>query len=129
MAEAVERAVSMALRDWFLIDGTMDNAGQTALELSDDRGSRRARSIRETGWTVTGPLARTFSDSGSWPPPDIVMGRTITISLAIDDWRYIVSELTHWAAVSDVVGHAHDASWSRRLAARLAEEALNAEGA
>jgi hypothetical protein len=122
-------SVEIAVSDWLIVDGTMDNEVSSEAENGDLRQIvELGSSIRQAGWSTIPDWPKDVAGFQNWPAP----GQTATMILTGDQWALIHSALTHWALVSDRVGHADDAERSRAIAAlidrQLTEQGWTPEG-
>ncbi|MCB7137440.1 hypothetical protein [Cellulosimicrobium marinum] len=119
------------VRDWHLVDGTLDNTGAVERVGGDEALAEAAGRLREAGWAAAAQHPRVQPGWG-WPPED----DDLAVTLDRGDWALVVSELHRWADVGDLQGDrqgdplgADDAASSRRIAraieARLADPAAD----
>jgi hypothetical protein len=106
-----DQTVSMALRDWFFVDGSMDTASWRARHIDyDESAARTAGRIREAGWAATGHLTGPALDSGKWPPPGDVQDQMVTVTLTADEWIFVLSALRRDVGAETHLGRADDAA-------------------
>ncbi|KAB2369630.1 hypothetical protein [Actinomadura montaniterrae] len=95
-----ELAISLPMRQWHIIDGTVDNEINSRYERPDWEDIRTVgMTIREAGWHQVAGMTPGTPRSGAWPPDDEV----VTVKLPRSCWRWVVAVLEHWAQVSDEI--------------------------
>ncbi|GAA3222128.1 hypothetical protein [Nonomuraea helvata] len=115
--------IAMSLRQWGLIDASMDNDASVETVDGDRRQADLARSIRRAGWDQIAHWTPGVPGSGSWPPPDEVVKPELTIA----PWLLAIDVLERWAASGDRVGH-HDRAAQKRELRELIISRLQAHG-
>ncbi|GIG20638.1 hypothetical protein Cch01nite_13620 [Cellulomonas chitinilytica] len=112
--------ITMPVRDWQLIDATVDNTVAVAAVDGDDDRVATGRRVRRTGWAASAAHPHVDDGSLGWPPPDAFL----SVGLRLADWSFVLAELEGWAAVSERVGLTEEPDDSARierfLRARLA---------
>src|SRR3954451_12819693 len=100
--------IRMSLADWKFIDAGLDNCVATNREVwtdeSDPQKAARAHRIRERGWDVTRPIEQPILDAGTWPPDEATMRASVALSLAADDWWFVLELLRDSAALAVSTG-------------------------
>lgn len=115
--------IGMTLRQWGLIDASMDNDASVETVNGNRQRADLARSIRKAGldqlfrWTsgVPGP--------GSWPLPDEIVKPKLTIA----QWLLTIDVLERWAAAAARTGR-HEAAAQERELRELILSRLQAHG-
>jgi hypothetical protein len=135
----VRYTIHLLIRDWLLIDGTMDNHVQSAIDgavpdappgghtgnetdLDDElsqlpRVARLGSSIRRAGWEQIPGWPHDLEGFKTWPAP----GQTATMSLTAGQWNLVVAALRHWADVDEQLSDVEGAARSRAIAATVAQ--------
>ena len=131
-------AIPLLIRDWLLIDGTMDNHVQSAIdgsvpddldEWADDDGSeeedeedaelpkvaRVGLGIRRAGWDQIPGWPHDARGFQTWPAP----GQMATMTLTGRQWELVLSALHFWADVDESMSDTEGAAESRAAAAAL----------
>ncbi|MBF8188786.1 hypothetical protein ITP53_24235 [Nonomuraea sp. K274] len=115
--------IAMSLRQWGLIDASMDNDASVETVNGNRQRADLARSIRQAGldqifrWTPGVP------GSGSWPPPDEIVKPKLTIA----QWLLTIDVLERWAAAADRTGR-HEAAVQERELRELIISRLQTHG-
>jgi hypothetical protein len=100
--------VKMTVRQWQIIDGTMDNTVSVEAENGDpDNVVEAGRSIREAGWDQVAHWTPGVPGSGKWPPDN----QMVTVTLTRGQWALAASSLDRWADIKDP----EDAAVSRAI--------------
>ncbi len=73
------------MRQWHLIDGTMDNLAAVERVGGDVAAADRAMAIREKGWQVLREHPRAGLGAVGWPPVD----DPFVVQLSPDDWAFV----------------------------------------
>jgi hypothetical protein len=97
--------MTLPVRDWSLIDATMDNTVSIAAQNGNAPLVDRGRQVRETGWAAVRRHPRRKEGWGGWPPQD----EELSVALPSDAWRFIASELLRWADVQSLMKPDEDA--------------------
>ena len=105
-------SVRMLISDWLLIDGTMDNHVQSAVDDARPDVAELGLSIREAGWRQLPDWPHSAEGFKTWPAP----GQTATMTLTGAQWSLVVVALRHWADVSESLAKTGEADKSRTLA-------------
>ncbi|MEU7617248.1 hypothetical protein AB0B27_14305 [Micromonospora rifamycinica] len=94
--EAKVYVVDMTVRQWQIIDATIDNEVDTEIVDGDPGGVvSLGGSIRQAGWDQATDATR------AWLPDEEV----ITITLSGRQWNLVADALSRWAEVSDGIGN------------------------
>lgn len=95
-SEGVPIEVSMSVKDWQWLDGTIDNT--VAMDSADgDTGTmEQGRRIRSAGWEAARVHPRSKDGWAGWPPFD----EELIISLPATAWHYAIQELRRWDQVA-----------------------------
>uniref|UniRef100_UPI003F494826 hypothetical protein n=1 Tax=Nonomuraea sp. CA-252377 TaxID=3240003 RepID=UPI003F494826 len=115
--------IAMPLRQWGLIDASMDNDASVETVNGNRHRADLARSIRRAGWDQIANWTPGVPGSGSWPPPDEIVKPKLTIA----QWLLTIDVLERWAASGDRVGH-HDRAAQERELRELIISRLQAHG-
>ncbi|QDY11199.1 hypothetical protein FJK98_32035 [Micromonospora sp. HM134] len=108
--EAELFAVDMTVRQWQIIDATIDNEVDTEITNGDPGGVvSLGGSIRQAGWDQATDATR------AWLPE----GEVITITLSGRQWRLVVDALSRWAEVSDGIGNREECQLRRQVRAAV----------
>ncbi|MFG2050860.1 hypothetical protein ACGFIW_25930 [Micromonospora sp. NPDC048935] len=131
-----EHSINLLVSDWLLIDATMDNHVNSAIDGAVPSGSewespgdaraetgatrppavaRLGISIRQAGWDQIPGWPHDVEGFRTWPAP----GQTATVTLTGVQWRLVVVALRHWAAVAESLSDAEVAARSRAIATAL----------
>jgi hypothetical protein len=148
----VQYSVQVLVSDWLIIDGTMDNHVQSAIDgtvpddIDDDSGespssdiqadleisrlprvARLGLSIRRAGWKQVSGWPDDVEGFKTWPTP----GQMATMTLTGGQWNLVVFALRHWADVDEHIGDFAGAVRSRAIATsirqRLVEQGWSPE--
>lgn len=104
--------IELTVRQWQIIDGTMDNAVAVASQNGDPRAIvDLGSSVRAAGWEQVGRRDSDVPGSGGWPPNEQVA----TVTMSGEQWALVSSSLAHWAEISEELGDVDDASTSRAI--------------
>ncbi|MEU7905012.1 hypothetical protein [Actinoplanes sp. NPDC049118] len=144
-SEQAEYPVRILISDWLLIDGTMDNHVQSAIDgavpdsvpgwdvaakrsaRKPPRVARLGNSIRQAGWDQIPGWPHDGEGFRTWPAP----GQTATMTLTGLQWKLVVFALNCWADVDERMSDAEGAARSRAIATavgqRLAEQGWSPE--
>ncbi|WP_155127396.1 hypothetical protein [[Actinomadura] parvosata] len=115
--------IAMPLRQWGLIDASMDNDASVETVNGDRRRADLARSIRRAGWDQIAHWTPGVPGSGSWPPPDEIVKPKLTIA----QWLLTIDVLERWAEAADRTGR-HEAAARERELRELIVSRLQAHG-
>ncbi|MEQ4724747.1 hypothetical protein [Nonomuraea sp. B19D2] len=115
--------IAMPLRQWGLIDASMDNDAGVETVNGNRRRADLARSIRRAGWGQIAHWTPGVPGSGSWPPPDDIVKPKLTIA----QWLLTIDVLERWAAAADRTGR-HEAAAQERELRELILSRLQAHG-
>ncbi|MGW0811062.1 hypothetical protein [Nonomuraea sp. NPDC002799] len=115
--------IAMPLRQWGLIDASMDNDASVETVNGDHQRADLARSIRMAGWDQIAHWTPGFPGSGSWPPPNEIVKPELTIA----QWLLAIDVLERWAAAADRTGR-HEAAAQERELRELILSRLQAHG-
>ena len=132
-----KHSVQMLIRDWLVIDGTMDNHAQSCVDgaapddmeedgrLSESPGwdadeeisglpitAQVADSIRRAGWDQIPGWPHDGEGFKTWP----ALGQTATVTLTGVQWNLVVFALRYWADVDESLSDADGAAESRAIA-------------
>ncbi|MGW4410943.1 hypothetical protein ACWEJ6_43400 [Nonomuraea sp. NPDC004702] len=103
--------IAMPLRQWGLIDASMDNDASVETVNGDRQRADLARGIRQAGLDQIFHWAADAPGFGSWPPPDEIVKPKLTIA----QWRFTIDVLERWAAAAERTGHHAIAAQEREL--------------
>jgi hypothetical protein len=129
--------LTLKIKDWLYIDGTMDNDIRRCRDRGDDDEepsgkywnalAKLGRAIREAGWRQLPEWPDTYEELQRWGSA----GETGAISLTAEQWTLVVVALQHGATIDDVIDEPEEAARSRALAAvvraGLAQQGLNVQ--
>ncbi|GAA3567759.1 hypothetical protein GCM10022419_055720 [Nonomuraea rosea] len=115
--------IAMPLRQWGLIDASMDNDASVETVNGNRRRADLARSIRRAGWDQIANWTPGVPGSGSWPPPDEIVKPKLTTA----QWLFTIDVLECWAAAADRTGR-HEAAAQERELQKLILFRLQAHG-
>ncbi|MEV0585841.1 hypothetical protein [Nonomuraea sp. NPDC050310] len=115
--------IAMPLRQWGLIDGSMDNDSSVETVNGNLQRADLARSIRRAGWDQIAHWAPGVPGSGSWPPPDEIVKPKLTIA----QWLLTIDVLERWSATAERIGR-HEAAAQEREVRELILSRLQAHG-
>ncbi|MBB5779078.1 hypothetical protein [Nonomuraea jabiensis] len=115
--------MAMPLRQWGLIDASMDNDASVETVNGNRRRADLARSIRRAAWDQIAHWTPGVPGSGSWPPPDEIVKPKLTIA----QWLLTIDVLERWAAAADRTGR-HEAAAQERELRELIISRLRAHG-
>ncbi|MGV9386358.1 hypothetical protein ACWDRB_61880 [Nonomuraea sp. NPDC003707] len=115
--------MAMPLRQWGLIDASMDNDASVETVNGNRRRADLARSIRRAGRDQIAHWTPGVPGSGSWPPPDEIVKPKLTIA----QWLLTTDVLERWAAAADRTGR-HDTAAQERELRELIISRLRAHG-
>ncbi len=89
--------LAMTVRDWLVIDATMDNVRAVALQAGDrDEDAATALPIRQAGWDQVGTDR---PENGGWPSYDAAT----EVELSTEQWRFVAQSLEYWATLQPPV--------------------------
>ncbi|MHA6668561.1 hypothetical protein ACX3O0_06785 [Homoserinimonas sp. A447] len=89
--------ITMQVRDWLIIDATIDNTIAMEAVGGDTNVVQLGRGIRQAGGAQARRHPRKADGWGSWPPLDDYL----EITLDPSTWVFIVEQLRRWAAVAN----------------------------
>ncbi|MEU0568173.1 hypothetical protein ABZ297_22705 [Nonomuraea sp. NPDC005983] len=115
--------IAMPLRQWGLIDASMDNDASVETVNGNRQRAALARSIRRAGWDQIAKWTPGVPGSGAWPPPDEIVKPKLTIA----QWLLTIDVLERWAATADRRGR-HDRAVQERELRELILSRLQAHG-
>jgi len=111
-------AVTMAMLQWHVIDGTVDNEIAVAAPNGDPDGIVDVgRAIRQAGWSQLAGWTPQGGSAGRWPGPD----ETVTVVLSAHEWEIVRTWLTKWRELSRLLGQDTTVAEATRV---LVEHAL-----
>jgi hypothetical protein len=147
-SEQAEYSIQVLISDWLLVDGTMDNHIQSAIDGAVPDGweqrpswdteeemettelppvAQLGSSIRQAGWDQIPGWPHDVEGFRTWPAP----GQTATMTLAGVQWNLVIFALHYWADVGVRLSDAEGAARSRAIATtigqRLAEQGWSPE--
>ncbi|MHA6694822.1 hypothetical protein [Homoserinimonas sp. A520] len=97
--------ITMQVRDWLIIDATIDNTIAMEAVGGDTNVVQLGRGIRQAGGAQARRHPRKADGWGSWPPLDDYL----EITLDPSTWVFIVEQLRRWAAVGE--SNSDDPRW------------------
>ncbi|GAA4967488.1 hypothetical protein HD597_003792 [Nonomuraea thailandensis] len=107
--------IAMPLRQWGLIDASVDDDAGVETVDGNRRRADLAHSIRRAGWDQIAHWTPGVPGSGSWPPPDEIVKPRLTIA----QWLLTVDALERWAAAAARTGRHETAARERELRALI----------
>ncbi|MBO9555982.1 hypothetical protein [Cellulomonas sp.] len=107
--------VTLSVRDWKLIDGTIDNSVALAAVDGDDERSGSGTRVRQAGWAAARSHPDVAAGSMGWP----LDGASLTVRLPAADWSFVLAEIARWAEVEERLGDVEERDESLRLAQLL----------
>jgi len=136
-ADKTTHQLTLKIRDWLYIDGTMDNDIRRCRDMSNDdeepSGSYwnalalLGAAIREAGWKQLPDWPDTYEELQRWGNA----GKTGAISLTAEQWTLVAAALQHGATIDDAIDEPEQAARKRALAAAvrtgLAQQGLNVQ--
>jgi hypothetical protein len=127
-ADDVTHQLTLKIRDWLYIDGTMDNNIRRCRDMSDDEEEPSGTywnalamvgsAIREAGWRQLPGWPDSYDGLQRWGRA----GETGAIDLTDEQWTLVVAALQHAATVQDANDDPEHAARSRALAAAVRAE-------
>lgn len=114
--------ITVTVKDWLLIDATINNTVTIASQ-DGDSATASGHSIREVGWEASRSHPRAGQGPVGWPPED----EELTIDLSAESWHFVVDQLRRWGQVEDSIhGRGEGDPESRDQAlARMLEERIS----
>jgi hypothetical protein len=115
--------ITMPVKDWLLIDATIDNTDAIAAQNGEAATAAYGHAIRENGWEVCRSHPMAGQGPVGWPPED----EDLDLDLPVEAWRFIVDQLRRWDMVEESINpRREEAPESRKQAlARLLEERIS----
>jgi len=101
--------LTMTVRDWLLIDATMDNVRWEANQQGRTQDAAAANAVRRAGWNQ---VATHRPANGGWPPTD----STTQVELSAKQWRLAAEGIEYWASIED-----EDQTESSRISLTVAD--------
>ncbi|TDC31400.1 hypothetical protein E1211_22555 [Micromonospora sp. 15K316] len=100
--------VTMTVRQWQIIDATLDNEVDTAvMNGSPPHEVGLGRSARQTGWE------QIAGSEEQWPPDE----EMTSITLTGPQWKLVIGSLERWSDIAERAGQSDDAQFGRRIRA------------
>lgn len=118
--------VTLPIKEWVLIDGTLDNLAAVAV-IDDPTLAERARLVRSIGWDQLPNWPGAGEDMAGWPP----QGQDCTVSMSRSLWDLVLKCLIDALPINQSLAetkqlppeerkmHADGATQSLQVSARL----------
>ena len=106
-----EFVVTMRVREWQIVDGTLDNTVNVEIVDGDPGIARLASAIRKAGWSQVAGWAPGQAESRGWPPED----QAVDVELSHIEWLLICGQLARWAAIGRDGGRSENAAMSEAI--------------
>ncbi|MBD1538250.1 hypothetical protein HC749_08705 [Arthrobacter sp. S13_S34] len=84
--------ITIRVKDWLLIDATIDNTVAIASQGGHTARAASGHSIREIGCEASRNHPRAGQGPGGWPPEY----EELTLDLPAESWRFVVGQLRRW---------------------------------
>jgi hypothetical protein len=94
MSARANITLTMPVRQWQTIDGTLDNTVAVEIVGGDEQVAARAGALREVGWGALREHPLAGQGHAGWPPDSA----DFTVSMPREDWDFIAVQLARWAA-------------------------------
>lgn len=119
-------AVTLPIKEWVLIDGTLDNLAAVAV-IDNPSLAGRARLVRTIGWDQVPDWPGAGEDMAGWPPE----GQDCTVSMSRSLWELVLKGLADAIPINQSLAeakqlpleerrvHTDAASQSLQVSARL----------
>ncbi|MEU6206949.1 hypothetical protein ABZ814_25555 [Micromonospora musae] len=105
--------VTMTVRQWQIIDATLDNEVDTAVMNGDpEHVVALGRNVRQTGWE------QVVGSAEQWPPDD----EMTSITLIGVQWELVTGSLERWSDIAERAGQSDDAQLGRRICADVSAQ-------
>lgn len=113
----------MTVKDWPLIDATIDNTVAIASQEGHTATAASGYSMREIGWEASRSHPRAGQGPVGWPSED----EELTLDLPAESWHFVVDQLRRWGKVEESINARSEGDPESReqALARMLEERIS----